>query len=1340
MSLEMAIRNALVQLSLLFGLCCLLLPFEAPAAEVIRGAALSAPLMGANHLLVPNKVADGKLPKSSLKAPLEGAGKADKLGGGNLPPIPPKSAITGSNLKRKRPDAVKSGAKISDSSATSENVTANLGGNDTLSSVPVSAFGFLPPNTTGASLPTASGPPATSGQSTASTSTTTSTSASGTSDSLHRAAVLPPANVVLDNTLGQTGQPVISDNGSGNDYAVDAGLGKTVGSNLFFSFSQFSLATGESATFTNDAGVSGIQNILARVTGGGVSNIDGAINVNVDGASLYLMNPAGFIFGPNASLNVPGSFTVTTADYIKFSDGTRFTALPGASDASLSASAVSAFGFLPGKPAPPAAVTFSGTTFSTDQGMNFMVVAGNQTIDGATLSAPAGELTLVSVAGSGEVPAVAEVLAATPLSALPALGSVTLQNSAFVSTDSARTGLKGHLEIDAGVVTVDNSNVDTTILQIPNGSTGPSSSILVRCQTLLVSNAGQISAAAGGFGMGGTIDIQAQQVMLTNGSFIQATTSGESFGGSITLTANTLNIDDSSIVSSAHGAGTAGNIDVKASTVSIIGAPNSDASGILAESGFAGSAGKSATGRGGDISVSAQSLLLTAGGEISATTFGPGRGGNVSVRANTIGISGSSSFTLGTSVFVFQSGILASSTLPGNQGAGGLGGDVTISTNGLNISNNGLVTASTLGSGVSGNVTVNASSIVLDGTGATLPTGIAATTSYQTGGRAGDIGIAAGSLQVLGGAQVSAATAGTGTGGNISVTGGGVLVSGANSIITAQTTATNGGAGGSLRFDLDSLRVADGGKISASTQGSGRGGSIDIRANQVTVERGSSSIVAETTGINAIVTIDPIISDISVTLSVQSTNDSRLNAILTDPGGNQLILLNRGEVTGANLVNTTFSDSGATLISTGTAPYTGTFQPTIPLAVLNGGAANGTWNLAIGNVGPGRNSAVLQSASLTVNGQQVAATDLPHTIVSGSFILSLPITLPSVQAQVNAGAGGSIRINAGTINVRNGGTISASTSGDGAAGSLTIHANSVNIDATHATSDTGFFASALAGSTGRGGSISISAHQFQLNGNAQSGIDGGVVARSSTKAPAGNIIVQAADVMLDDNAVISSANLSSGPAGSVNVTADNSIVLQGGSVVTVVAQAANAGTISLAAGQNVELHDGSTITASAGAGGGSILIRAGDLFYLDNSSIVATAGLGAGGNITIDPTFIILDHGLISANAAAGAGGNILIEGQYFFNNGSPITATGTTAGSVQISTLPLDVVNALSGLQGGFIDVSTALQDRCAMRLGTDFSSFLLIGRGGVEDSPDEPQEEVAARLRQKAKGKAHR
>ena len=1236
-----------------------------------------------------------------------------------------------------------------------------------------------------------------------------------------------PLNVMLDGNLGQSGQPLVSINSNGvNDFAVDASLGKLVGSNLFFSFWQFILDTGESATFTGPANV---QNILARVTGGGVSNIDGSINVNISGANFFLMNPAGVVFKANANIALTGSFAVTTADYLKFSDGSRFTALPGPADTSLSAASVSAYGFLAGKQAPPSPVTFTGSgdgpsTLATTEGMSFTVVAGNQTIDAETLSAPAAQLTLVSVAGPGEVPAVASLLTATPLTALPALGTITLQNSAFVSAGSSQTNQSGHVEIDAATVTVDSSNVDATMVQIPSGGpAGDASSILVRCQTLIVSDSGQISAAADGFGMGGTIGIQARDVTLTNGSLIQTTTSGESIGGDITLTANTLNISDSSILSSAHGAGAAGNVDITVNNISIIGAPNSTASGIIAESGFEGSSGKSATGRGGDISVSAQQVSLTGGGEISATTFGPGQGGNVSVTASDISISGSSSFTLGVTTFVFQSGILASSELPGAQGIGGQSGSIVVAASSLNISNNGLVTASTVGSGGSGNVTINADSIMLDGTGASLPTGIDATTSYQNGGRGGDISIAASSLQVLGGAGISAATGGRGTGGNVSVSGGSVVVSGENSVITAQTTGTEGGAGGNLRFNVNSVALSGGGQISASTQGSGQGGSIAITADELTVTGNASSIVAETSGTNTTVTNAPNIEGVSVTLTFQSTSDSRLEAFLTDPGGDKITLFNKGDATGTNLTNTTFNESGATPISAGVNPYTGVFQSAVFLGVFNGGVASGTWDLAVGNVGLGRNSATLQAASLTVNGQQLAAVNLPQTIASGLFDVDFTVSLPNVQTPAPAGGGGSIHITAGTVVVSNGGTINASTLGDGAAGTLNIQATSVVVNATGAVSNTGFFASTAPGSTGRGGSISISAEQIQVTGSSNAAITGGIIARSATSAPAGDITVQSGEVMLDADAVMSSANLGGGPAGSVDVMASNSITLQGGSLITVVAQGSNAGTISLTAGQNVELRGGSTITASADAGGGSVLISAGALFDLDHSSIVATAGSGAGGNITIDPafitldhglisanaagaaqssnagnisltagqsvelnddstvtasaaasggsivisagslfsldhssiiatagtgsggditidpTFIILNHGLISANAAAGAGGNIVIEGQYFFDNGNPITATGSTAGTVQITTLPLDLVNALAELQGGFIDISTALQDRCAMRLGTDFSSFLVIGRGGVEDSPDEPQEEAAARLRQKARDKTH-
>jgi len=1142
---------------------------------------------------------------------------------------------------------------------------------------------------------------------------------------------------VLDGTIGPGGQPT---NSSGN-FTIDSGLGSLSGGNLFFSFLYFNVGTGESANFTNSLGAN-IHNILARVTGG-ASTIDGTINVNIPGANFFLMNPAGITFTANAQISVPGSFAVTTADYLKFAQGKPFYAAPGPNDLSLSSAEVSAFGFQAAK---PNAVMFIGdpnasqpSALSTKPGQNFIVVSGDQTIDAFSLKAPGGQLTLVSVAAPGDVPAVPAVLAATSLTLLPTLGNINIQDAATVTAQSDVPGAAGHVEIDAGTLSLQGSGgVDASSL----ATTGPAgivpSTILIRTQTLL-SDSGAIGAQNFGPGPGGIITIQAQTVSLTDGSEIQTSTSGQGNGGSINIAAGSVNMDGSIIETSTGGPGAAGNISVTANSLSINGAPSA-AFGILAESGFAGTNGNTFTGRSGDINVSARQLALTNGGEISTTTFGPGAGGNVSVTASSINISGSSTDSDVVPVAIFQSGILASAQLPGVQGQGGPAGSVTVSTDTLNISNNGLITASTVGPGSSGDVTISASSIILDGTGATMPTGIAATTSYVTGGKAGNITLSAGSLQVTGGAEISAATAGIGSGGNISVSGGSVLVSGTGSAITAQTTGTQGGAGGDLKFSVSTLSVKGGGQISASTSGSGRGGSITINANQVTVDGSGSSIVAATFGNDATVTNSPQIKNVTLQVNLLSPDDSFVQASLFDPGDDNVFLLMNGVASGSNLIGTTFTDAGSTTIPGGVAPYTGMFQPEIPLNVFNTGVANGTWILKVGNVGFGQNTVTLESATLTVNGQQFTMDNLNKTIALHRFFnLNFNVSLPTTQTQVKAGSGGSVQINTGALTLTNGGTLTASTHGDGAAGSLNVQANSITIDASHATSATGLFASAEAGSTGRGGSILATTNLLQITGSSNSGIQGGIVARSATSAPAGDIMVQSGDVALNEAGVISSANQGNGAAGSVTVTSGSSITLQGGSLITVVAQSANAGTIKLAANQDVSLSGGSSVTAAAGAGGGSIVITAGGNFLLTDSSIVATAGLGAGGNITIDPQFIILNNGLISANAAAGAGGNIFIQGQYFFDSGSPITATGTTAGSVQISTLPLDLVNALAGLQGTFIDVSNSLQEVCPMRLGGETSSFLVIGRGGVEDSPDEPQEDSTARRKDKAKTKSH-
>ena len=141
----------------------------------------------------------------------------------------------------------------------------------------------------------------------------------------------------------------------GPNYAIGANLGKQVGSNLFQSFGLFGLATGESAAFSGPATIS---NVIGRVTGGNPSSIDGKIQSNIAGANLYLINPSGIVFGPNATVNVSGSFHASTADYLKMSDGAKFQAKnPDAS--TLSAAPPAAFGFLT---AQPAAITVNGST------------------------------------------------------------------------------------------------------------------------------------------------------------------------------------------------------------------------------------------------------------------------------------------------------------------------------------------------------------------------------------------------------------------------------------------------------------------------------------------------------------------------------------------------------------------------------------------------------------------------------------------------------------------------------------------------------------------------------------------------------------------------------------------------------------------------------------------------------------------------------------------------------------------------------------------------------------------------------------------------------------------
>ncbi|MDM8525332.1 filamentous hemagglutinin N-terminal domain-containing protein [Desulfococcaceae bacterium HSG8] len=116
----------------------------------------------------------------------------------------------------------------------------------------------------------------------------------------------------------------------------------TAGTNLFHSFQQFNIHSGESATFT---GPDSVQNIISRVTGGDPSWIDGKLRSEIPGADMYLLNPAGMMFGPGASLDLGGSFHVSTADYLGLENGERFYTMPQENEV-MSVAAPTAFGFL----------------------------------------------------------------------------------------------------------------------------------------------------------------------------------------------------------------------------------------------------------------------------------------------------------------------------------------------------------------------------------------------------------------------------------------------------------------------------------------------------------------------------------------------------------------------------------------------------------------------------------------------------------------------------------------------------------------------------------------------------------------------------------------------------------------------------------------------------------------------------------------------------------------------------------------------------------------------------------------------------------------------------------
>ena len=179
----------------------------------------------------------------------------------------------------------------------------------------------------------------------------------------------------------------------GNRLDILGGTLSGDGANLFHSFGQFGLDANQIANFRS---IPNIQNILGRVTGGNPSVINGLIQVTGGHSNLFLMNPAGMIFGSNARLNVPASFTATTATGIGFGD--KWFNATGANNYAALVGTPNSFAF---SNAQSGAIVNDGN-LAVAAGQNLTLVGGT-VVNKGTLQAPGGQITIAAVPGENLV-------------------------------------------------------------------------------------------------------------------------------------------------------------------------------------------------------------------------------------------------------------------------------------------------------------------------------------------------------------------------------------------------------------------------------------------------------------------------------------------------------------------------------------------------------------------------------------------------------------------------------------------------------------------------------------------------------------------------------------------------------------------------------------------------------------------------------------------------------------------------------------------------------------------------------------------------------------------------
>ncbi|KAI9132089.1 filamentous hemagglutinin N-terminal domain-containing protein [Acaryochloris sp. CCMEE 5410] len=586
------------------------------------------------------------------------------------------------------------------------------------------------------------------------------------------------SQVVRDTTLSSESS-IVSSVREADKSVISISGGATRGANLFHSLNSFSVNQNEIVQFINPTS---INRIITRITGSAPSGLDGVLRTNGQ-ADLFILNKNGFSFGPNAVLDIGGSFVATTAQAIEFKDGTNFSTNINSAPPTLTVSTPLglSFGNSVGEIRNRAiGDSISGTAnISVPPQKTVALIGGNITFsDRGSLVARGGRIELGSVTPNSFVAIEQDLLGFKfDYSQVSQFGNISFNDSYLSVSNLDLAPGSGNINIIGRVIDLSNRSL------IFSFNDGPQPSDLIRITAM-------------------------ESLSVDQESEINATTFSSAPSGNIIISTPKLFIRDLSLVQTRafFASGQAGNIEINASEIVSI-----DTLGFLSSQSVDG-------GNSGNINIDTKKLVLASGGQISgATFFGAGNGGRITITATELlSASGKADF-FGTDI---SSGIFSSS----NDFASGNAGDLIINARNINISNGAQLSVSAIRNsiGKAGQLSVTSSRIQVSGSDSQI---LAISESPEA---AGGINISSNKILINNDGQINVSSSGEGPAGSLTISSNLIRLQNRGSL-----RATTNNSQGNINLNTDALILLNESSITTNASNNASGGNIFIKAGGI---------------------------------------------------------------------------------------------------------------------------------------------------------------------------------------------------------------------------------------------------------------------------------------------------------------------------------------------------------------------------------------------------------------------------------------------------------------------------------------------------------------------------